>query len=397
MGKLRTLSVSIMLALVCAQASAVQLNPAAEALLSEAHLLVAQGKAQEAFNKYAAAAKADPASSLPLSSMASMLNNAARQSQDDQAAKMRQQAESLARQALTLEPNDPIAQEVLRELDDGKPLPLHQPSAQAEALLHEGEVLFNSKKMDEALVKYEQAAQADPQYSTAWIYAGDCFFFQQKWAEAELRFRKGVETEPLNAQGWRFLADALIRQDKRSAAEAALIGGIAAQPSQLPNWGRLAQMRSADGYPLTPLKLVRKVRAELDPVTRTANLSVDPSLASSDPKKQPDSAIWLALALQQAQQRKAASEGKASKTPFASELASWQKALAVAGEITANGGGELTDPGLKTMQMLARADQLETALLLLEYKESYRAEFEAWKKAHPDGIRKFIDTYALQP
>jgi hypothetical protein len=47
--------------------------------------------------------------------------------------------------------------------------------------------------------------------------------------------------------------------------------------------------------------------------------------------------------------------------------------------------------------MLARADQLETALLLLEYKESYRAEFEAWKKAHPDGIRKFIDTYALQP
>jgi tetratricopeptide (TPR) repeat protein len=381
----------IMLALACTQAEAVQLNKAAETLMNESHVLRAQGKNQEAFNKLAAAAQADPAASLPLSGMANMLADVAKGTPGEDAVKFRQRAEALARQALKLEPDDPVAQEVLRELEDDKPLPLHTPSPAAEALLHEGEVLFTSKKLDEALLKYERAAQIDPQYSTAWIYAGDCFFVQQKWAEAETRFRKGVEVEPLNAQGWRFLADALIRQDKRGAAEEALIGGIAAQPSQLPNWGRLAQMRDAAGFPLMRLQLVRKAKGELDPATGKLNITIDPSIDSSDMSKQADGMVWLTLAAKQALSR------KAGATPFAYELSSWRAAMEVADKMAADGKDELTDPALKTMQMLAKADQLEAALLLLQYKESYRPEFEAWKKANPKGIRKFIDTYGLQP
>jgi tetratricopeptide (TPR) repeat protein len=387
----------IMLALACFQAEAAQLNQAAEALMNESHVLRAQGKNQEAFNKLAAAASADPAASLPLSGMANMLADVAEGAFGDEAARFRRRAEDLARQALKLEPNDPVAQEVLRNLEDGKPLPLHQPSPAAAALLHEGEVLFTSKKPGEALIRYERAAQLDPQYSTAWIYAGDCFFVQQNWVEAEKRFRKGVEVEPLNAQGWRFLADALIRQDKRAAAEEALIGGIAAQPSQLPNWGRLAQMREAEGYPLTRLRLVRKARGEIDPASGKLNITIDPAIDSSDMSKQPDGMVWLALATQQALSRQAAQAAKAEGTPFTNELASWRKGLAVADKMAADGIGELTDPALKTMQMLAKADQLEVALLLLQYKESYRPEFEAWKKENPNGIRKFINTYGLQP
>ena len=47
--------------------------------------------------------------------------------------------------------------------------------------------------------------------------------------------------------------------------------------------------------------------------------------------------------------------------------------------------------------MLNQAGQLEAALLLLTYRESYRAEWEAWKRDHPQGLRKFVDTYGLQP
>jgi len=79
------------------------------------------------------------------------------------------------------------------------------------------------------------------------------------------------------------------------------------------------------------------------------------------------------------------------------ELAVWKAAMNVADEIAANGGEALTDPGLIAMHTLAKADQLEAALLILRYKESYRPEFEAWKKAHPNGIRKFVDTWGLQP
>ncbi|MBB5606278.1 MULTISPECIES: hypothetical protein [unclassified Janthinobacterium] len=51
----------------------------------------------------------------------------------------------------------------------------------------------------------------------------------------------------------------------------------------------------------------------------------------------------------------------------------------------------------EVMRKLADAGQLETALLMLQYKEAYRPELEAWKTAHPDGVRKFINVYHLMP
>jgi tetratricopeptide (TPR) repeat protein len=90
-------------------------------------------------------------------------------------AKVREQADAAAQQALQKHPNDPIALEVLRGLTDGKPLPLHQPNAKP-SLPCTKESLFNQRKLDEARVQYERAAALDPRYSTAWIYAGDFYF-----------------------------------------------------------------------------------------------------------------------------------------------------------------------------------------------------------------------------
>jgi len=386
--------IALMLALACVAGNAqglAPMNAEAESLVNQGHALQTQGKYKQAFEKFSAAAQADPQASLPLSSIAGMLLRMSQQTQGADAAKLRKQSEDMARQALQKHANDPVAMEVLREITDDKPLPLHEPTPEAAAALHEGELLFTQRKLDEALAHYERAAALDPQYSQAWIYAGDCYYFQKKYAEAEQRFRKGVEVEPLNSQGWRFLADALVSQGKPGPAEGALMGGIAAQPSQMPNWIKLNQLRTNSGFPLTSLNLVRKARGELDPASGKMQISIDSSINSPDLGKRPDGAFWLMLATQQAR------DGKASGTPFATELASWRTAFKVVDELSAKDGGELQDPALKTMQMLARADQLEPALLLLQYRESWRAEFEAWKTAHPDGVRKFIDTYQLRP
>lgn len=392
--------VALWFALLCSVVGAQgldSLSPEGKKFFDEANQLLLQGKLSEAFQRFDAAAKAAPASSLPLSGLARALLIGAENTEGETATRLRQQAERTARQALQKAADDPVAQEVLRMLGESKPLLLHKPTPAAAAALHQGELLFNQHKLDEALAQYERAAALDPLYSTAWIYAGDCYFVQKNYAEAEQRFRKGVEVEPLNSQGWRFLADALMGQGKPGPASGALMGGIAAQPSQLPNWVKLNQVRSMNGFPLTPLNLVRKARGEIDPATKTLNIALDPSLNSPDLSKHADGALWMMLATQEAIGRKAASEGKPDSTPFATELAAWRAALKVADEATANGGGELQDPALKTMQMLARADQLEPALLLLQYKEAWRAEFEAWKAAHPDGVRQFIDTYQLRP
>lgn len=404
MNKLRALSLSLSLSfsLLCfAPTASAQLpiNDAAAALVQEGDTQLFQRKPAEAIRSYEAAMKADATSSVPLSKLANALyflsilqTDAAKKSE------WRAQSEAFAQRALKLAPRDPIAQEVLRMLSEEKPAPLHEPTEQASNLKHEGEQLFVAGKLDEAREKYLQAAQADPLYSTAWIYAGDCYFAQKKWADAEELFRKGVTIEPLNSQGWRFLSDALGAQGKRAAAEEALLNGIAAQPSQMPNWGKLAHLRAALGTPLKPLGLVRKVSVTIDPTTSKPTVNLDSAFSGgTGEQKTADGGAWLMLGMREANIRVKNREDNIASTPFAIELASWEDAMKVASEIEANGGAALTDPGLIAMQTLAKADQLEAGLLILRYKESYRPEFEAWKKAHPDGIRKFVDTWGLQP
>lgn len=404
MSKLRALSLSLSLAfsLLCfspVASAQVPINDAAAALVQKGDTQLFQRKPAEAIRSYEAAMKADATSSVPLSKLANALyflsilqTDAAKKSE------WRAQSEAFAQRALTLAPRDPIAQEVLRMLSEEKPAPLHEPTEQALTLKHEGEQLFIAGKLDEAREKYLQAAQADPLFSTAWIYAGDCYFAQKKYAEAEELFRKGVTIEPLNSQGWRFLSDALAYQGKRAAAEEALLNGIAAQPSQMPNWGKLAHTRAAAGTPLKPLGLGRRASVTLDPATGRHRVRFDPTFSGGpSEQKTADAGAWLMLGMREASIRAKNRADNVTSTPFAIELASWEAAMKTVDEIEAKGGEALTDPGLIAMQTLAKADQLEAGLLILLYKESYRPEFEAWKKEHPNGIRKFVDTWGLQP
>ena len=401
--KLRALcqSTSLSLALLCCAANVsaqARINDAAGALTQEGDKLMSQQKYMDALRSYQSANKADPASSQPLSRLANLLNVLSLAADADKKVSLRAQAEALAQQALKLDALDPIAQEVLRMLAEEKPAPLHVPTTEAAKLTHEGEQLFVAGKLDEAREKYMLATQADPLYSAAWVYAGDSYYVQKKWPEAEELFRKGVTIEPLNSQGWRFLSDALLAQGKRGPAEEALLNGIAAQPSQMPNWAKLAKMRAAAGTPLKPLGLVRKASATLDPATGKPTVKLD-STYSGGPgeQKTADGGTWLMLGMGEANIRAKNREGNITSTPFAIELASWEGAMKSVDVIAANGGEAPTDPGLIAMRMLAKADQLEAGLLILQYKESYRPEFEAWKKAHPNGIRKFVDTWGLQP
>jgi predicted Zn-dependent protease len=372
-------------------------NEASQALVNEGNVLLAKGQFNDALSKYMAASKTDPTASIPISSMAYALLSASLLASGDNAAKLRQQSEAAAHQALLLGTNDPLAQEVLRILLEDKPAPLHVPSADASKLMTEAEILYQSGKFADALKKYEQAAQRDPLYSEAWVFAGDCFFMQKNWYEAELRFRKATEIEPLRSQAWRYLADALAAQGKKADAEEALLNGIAAQPSQLPNWEKLAQSRAAAGLPMKQLHLVRKVRTSTDSVTGKSTITIDEAYLNEAKDKTADMAVWLEYAATELKMKTDNSDGAVASSPFQTEVERWRSSMKVAAEITKNSGKQLTDTALVSMQMFAQADQLESAVLLLLYRESFRPELEAWKKSHTNGVKTFVDVYGLRP
>ncbi|CAH0312188.1 Beta-barrel assembly-enhancing protease [Massilia sp. Bi118] len=365
---------------------------ACASLVGEGRVLAVQGKLQEAMAKFKAASAAAPKASAPLSAAAHAYLLIVDAVKPEQAPAVRKQAEGLARAALQLAADDPLAQEVLRMLADATPSPLRLPSQAAAAPLGAAEQLFAQRKFAAALEKYEQAMKLDPQYSGAWVGAGDCWYMQHDWARAEAMFRRATGIEPRNGQAWRFLSDALYEQGKPAAAEDALLSGIAADPAQLPSWNKLAGLRARAGKPLKPLALRRGARVGAGADGKTT-ISIDGDLQKSS--STPDNAIRLALAMAEANARKPADGARSS--PFEVELQAWRMALKVADETAARGAAPMSDPALLAMQGLARDGQLEPAIFVLLYKEAHRPDYERWLAAHPDGVKAFIERYGLRP
>ncbi len=393
MTSIRVLTFAALLAFFTTAASAaMQCGEPCNTLVRDAHVLEGQGKYQAALDKYQAAQKADPQASLPLSLQAGLMFKLSSVAPKDKAPQLRATARALAERATTLASDDPVAHEVLRMLDDDGVSPLHAPNPQAAKLLAEGSALFAQRKPKEALVKYEAAMAADPKASSAWVGAGDCHFVQGDWPRAEALFRRATEIEPNNAQAWRFLSDALLAQGQRGLAEAALYSSITADPSQRPSWGKLARLRAAAGLPLKALAFRRGVRV-VQGADGKLSINVDQSTAES--RDTPNYAIRLMLAMAELNLRK--NDAAKAGSPYEIELEAWRTALKVMDETNAAGGQRVTDPALLQMQSLAKDGQLEPAILLLMFRQSYRPGLEAWLGANPGGVKLFIDRYGLQP
>ena len=393
MTSIRVLTFAALLAFFNTAASAaMQCGEPCHTLVRDAHVLEGQGRYQEALDKYRAAEKADPQASLPVSLQAGLIFKLSSVAPKGEAAQARQTARALAERATTLAADDPIAHEVLRMLDDDGASPLHAPNPRAAKLLAEGSALFMQRKPKEALLKYEAAMEADPKASSAWVGAADCHFMQGDWPSAEALFRRATEIEPHNAQAWRFLSDALLAQGQRAPAEAALYASISADPSQRPAWGKLARLRAAAGLPLKSLAFRRGVRVEQEAEGKFT-VHIDESAAGQ--ADTPNYAMRLLLGISESNQRQ--SENAASKSPFEIELGAWRTALKVMDETKALDGKGVTDPALLQMQALAKDGQLEPAILLLMFRQTYRPALEAWLAASPAGVKLFIDRYGLRP
>lgn len=389
----RVLIVAALLAFFnVAATAAMQCGEPCHTLVRDAHVLEGQGKYQEALDKYKAAEKADPQASLPVSLQAGLMLKLSSVAPKDKAAQVRQTARALAERATTLSADDPIAHEVLCMLDDDGTSPLHTPNPRAAKLLTEGSALFAQRKPKEALIKYEAAMEADPKASSAWVGAADCYFVQGDWPRAEALFRRATEIEPKNAQAWRFLSDALLAQGQRGPAEAALYSSIAADPAQRPSWGKLARLRAAAGLPLKPLAFRRGVRV-VPEADGKFTIQVDESAAGQ--ADTPNYAMRLLLGMSETNQRQSKDAG--SKSPYEIELGAWRTVLKVMDETREAGDLRVTDPALLQVQALAKDGQLEPAILLLMFRQSYRPALEAWLAANPGGVKLFIDRYGLRP
>ncbi|CAN7323790.1 hypothetical protein LJR289_001716 [Pseudoduganella sp. LjRoot289] len=373
-------------------------NAESQKLLAEGNVLHGQGKFKEALEKFGEARKASPEASAPLSAGANLLMVIAAGIPDDAARSARQQqAADVARAALKLDSGDIVALEVLRLLADPSSISAYQPNAAAGKAYAEGEALFHAAKYEEARAKYREAQRADPKFASAWVMEGDTYFMEKNWLAAEMLFQKATVIDPQSAQAWRFLADTLARLGNRNGVESAALNAIAAQPGQQMSWDRLAMVAQLDKQPLARLQFARRASVKFDPATGKAAISLAEEFKDAKGDAAPERAIWLAYALGQANAQTAAAKAGRTLSPYALEREGWTVAMKMLAEVEAKGQPLPQSPVLLAIRKLYAAGDLDAAILLLMYREAYRPEFEAWKTAHPDGIRQFVAAHRLMP
>jgi tetratricopeptide (TPR) repeat protein len=347
----------------------------ARALINQGQAHEVAGKINEALESYRAAAKADPGASQALSCLALLMVHASQNTEAQYVEPYRKQATAYANAALKIDKRDPNAMEALRRLADGVERQRREPAPAAYKVALEGEALFADGKYAEAALKYEQAIRLDPGYTDAVVFLGDCYYLQGDMVRAEQQFRQAALMEPLLGPAWRYLYDTLRKQGKYKEAEAAAFGAIASMPSSKPNWLRVAESLDLAGRPIKPFQW--QPRAWV----KGAEIQIDPTGPESD------SAAWTAHALSLA-----AAEGK-QQTPFARQVAVWTDTLQIISEM--GNGDKIKDEGLRDMIRFHKGGQLKAAIFALHYKEAYRAEFEAWKKAEPEGLTRFVETFRV--
>lgn len=375
-------------------------NAKSKSLIQEGNVLWSQSKINEALEKFNLASKADPKASGPWSHTAAIYLFASTKTDPQFVEDYRDRARAAAKQALELFARDPLAQETLRSLATPSAPAFASLSQEASDLFNEAERLFQSANFQAAISKYEKAFTLDPTFAAAILYAGDCYFQLAKFDEAEIRYRKAIEVNPRNFQAWRFLAHAQTRMGRPiEMVKLSLMKSIEIQPNYLPAWDQYSALSEMNGDPLQVLNAKRPIRLKVVNKDGKQNftIEIDPKVDAKG--SDTDSAVWMQYGISKVTLLAAAeSEDSNAKlmtkvtNPFDAERLSWKSVFQAEQE-----NAKLRDPLLQRLRQFVKDEQIDAAIFVFFFDESYRTEFENWKKLHPLGIQQFIEKYALRP
>lgn len=363
----------------------------------EGHAFLTQGKVNEAAQVFQAAAGLDPTASWPLSGLAQVYLLASQNTSKDHVEEYRNLAEDYARRAIELNDLDFLAVSALKELRGGKDGCSHQPNPKAREYFDQAEARFKEEKTREAIALYLRATEADPGFTDAWLYLGDCYFVLGELDKAETHFRKAISLEPSYARAWRFLSDNFAKGGKREEALTAALGAVGAEPDDFTAWGRVKDLWSAGkGQDLTRFRWPRVTRATFTQGSGKPQLTLTP-VDGGTPEAAAASAFNLMSGLAMAAVTKSGERPDWAQSPLRTEMQIWQSALEALEGKTKESKIPATDPSWKRLLSMHKGGDLAAAVLFLGFRESYRPDLEAWIKANPEGLRRFLDRYGLRP
>lgn len=356
--------------------------------------LLSQGKFNEAAAKFEEGMKADPASSFPISGLSKLFFEASKATDAAHQTEYRGKATDLAHQALDKNDLDFIASEVLLNADGGSTESAHQPKPEAMEAFNQAEAAYQSQKWDQAIAGYQKALTADPGFTDAALYLGDVYFSQKQYSKAEPWFQKATQMEPRYARAWRFLADCQAHQGHMEDALSTDLSAIASQPDDYTAWGRLREIYEIQNKPALvrfhwPSTSDSQVKQD-----KPGNLQLILPSSGTDDSAEGDALSSYALMSGLAQ---VPDKNGVKPTEIKWRTDAWEAALERYESALKEKKAAPKDATWAQLLAFHKSGELKPALMILGFREAYRADFEAWKAANPKGVQAFIEQWHLRP
>jgi tetratricopeptide (TPR) repeat protein len=355
--------------------------------------LYADGKHLEALPILEKLAKANPSDGPVLQQLAfSLLTYSATLPDKEGRKKVRARAREIFVRAVNMGYNVEVLQGMIAVIPpDGGELDFSA-NKQAEAAMREGEAAFAQDKLDEALAAYQRAMQIEPTLYEAPLFIADVYFRRKQWVQAAEWYAKAIAVDPNRETAYRYWSDALLKEGKMSESRAKAIEAIIAEPYNQRAWVGLIQWAQVNGVEASHPRIEPPDTVQKNGDVR--EVTVDPkTLNSTD-----GTSNWTLYNTKRAgwDSKRFAREFP-KESAYRHSLREEAEALRAVAEAASkdlkSGKVKALEPSLSDLVKLNEAGLLEAYILLARPDEGIAKDYEAYKAANRDHLKRYLAEY----
>ena len=365
---------------------------------SEAYELVNQGKFVDAMPLFEKLAADYPSDIVVREGWAwCVMEYAATLPDTGQRKKARVRAREIAQQAKQLGDSSQLLQLVLEIPEDGSES-VFSSRKEIDDAMKSAEADFARGDMDKAREGYLRVLLIDPNYYEPALYIGDAYFKQHVYGSAGEWFSRAILIDPNRETAYRYWGDALVAMGKDEEARAKFIEAIVAEPYSNRSWIGLTNWLKRNKLELNRVQL-KEGAAVSQKDENNISITIDDS--GFKKKNDPNGLAWMTYGMS-----KALWHGDRFKKEFPNE----PKYRHTLKEETDSLGVMISvlkeqkdykkkfkdlDPSLQALIKIQEEGFLEPFVLLNRADAEIAQDYEPYRAANRDKIRRYLDEFVV--
>jgi tetratricopeptide (TPR) repeat protein len=255
---------------------------------------------------------------------------------------------------------------------------------------------FNRGDFDKARAGYQKVLALEPNNYEAVLYTGDAYFSQKQYEKANEWFARAAAIDPNREMAYRYWGDALVSLSKDADARGKFIDAVIAEPYVKESW--IALRKWADRNKVKLNVVVLKDKSSAQTHGKNTTVTVDPAALGKDT---PAAAAWIAYSgVRISWQKDKFKKEFPSEPTYRHSLKEEAAALDTMAKVVAEDSKDKKrskdlDPALVSLVAIDDSGFLDPFVLYNRYDSGIAKDYPAYRDAHRDVLRRYLDEYVV--